>query len=268
MTGRTRKPSRPGAAPAGTVPESTVPESTVPAAQPQLPTGNRWRRVGLLGGTFDPIHYGHLRLAESLAAIFNFDELLFIPTYSPPHKDFDRVTSAYHRYAMTVLATLQMDIARVSMVEIFAPERPYTADTVATLRRTYGDETHLFFMMGADSFANLPKWERYQTLLDSCHLIVMTRPKYEVGDLATLAGQYGAGRVIDLRGGRASQRAVTSNLGETGMHVFLTDLFALDVSATDIRQAVSEGRSIARFVPPLVERYIHVYGLYSNGHHT
>ncbi|QUV90985.1 nicotinate (nicotinamide) nucleotide adenylyltransferase [Chloracidobacterium aggregatum] len=194
MTGRTRKPDRPGTAPAG-----TSPESTAPAAPPQLPTATHRRRVGLLGGTFDPIHYGHLRLAESLAAIFNFDELLFIPTYSPPHKDFDRVTSAYHRYAMTVLATLQMDIARVSMVEIFAPERPYTADTVATLRRTYGDETHLFFMMGADSFASLPKWERYQTLLDSCHLIVMTRPKYEVGDLATLAGQYGAGRVIDLR---------------------------------------------------------------------
>ncbi|OYT71002.1 MAG: nicotinate (nicotinamide) nucleotide adenylyltransferase [Chloracidobacterium sp. CP2_5A] len=247
MTGRTRKPSGPAAPRAADTPAPR-------------------RRVGLLGGTFDPIHYGHLRLAESLAAIFNFDELLFIPTYSPPHKDFDRVTSAYHRYAMTVLATLQMDIATVSMVEIFAPERPYTADTVATLRKAYGPDAHLFFMMGADSFVSLPKWERYETLLDSCHLIVMTRPKYEVGDLATLAEQYGVGRVIDLRGGRASQRAVTSNL-EAGMHVFLTDLFAIDVSATDVRQAVSEGRSIARFVPPLVERYIHVYGLYSNGHH-
>lgn len=250
MTGRTRKPSAPPSPP----PDDPT---TFPAR----------RRVGLLGGTFDPIHYGHLRLAESLAAIFKFDELLFIPTYSPPHKDFDRVTSAYHRYAMTVLATLQMDIAKVSMVEIFAPERPYTADTVATLRKTYGPDAHLFFMMGADSFVNLPKWERYETLLDSCHLIVMTRPKYEVGDLATLAQQYGVGRVVDLRGGRASQRAVAGNL-DAGMHVFLTDLFALDVSATDIRQAVGEGRSIARFVPPLVERYIHVYGLYANGHHT
>lgn len=222
----------------------------------------RPRRIGLLGGTFDPIHYGHLRLAESLSAIFNFDELLFIPTYSPPHKDFDTVTSAYHRYTMTVLATLQMERAFVSTVEIFAPDRPFTADTIDTMRKDYGPDADIFFLMGADSFVNLPKWERYRVLLDSCHIIAMTRPKYDVADLTTLAAQYGAGRVVDLREGKASPHAVSANL-DSGMHVFLTDLFALDVSATDIRQAVSEGRSIARFVPPLVERYIHTYKLYT-----
>jgi nicotinate-nucleotide adenylyltransferase len=220
------------------------------------------KRVGLLGGTFDPIHYGHVRLAESLSTIFNFDELLFIPAYSPPHKAFEDITSAYHRYAMTVLATLQMERARVSAAEIFAPECRYTADTVAAFRADYPPETQLFFLMGADSFVNLPKWERYRTLLDSCHLIVMSRPTYDVGDLTTLAARYGAGRVIDLRGGKLSPSVLSSTL-ESGKHVFLTDLIALDVSATEIRLAVSEGRSIARFVPPLVERYIYTYKLYA-----
>lgn len=219
-------------------------------------------RIGLLGGTFDPIHYGHVRLGESIASTFHFDELLYIPAYSPPHKAPETITPAYHRYAMTVLATLHAEKARVSAVEIVAPEKPYTVETMTHLRDEYGPQAHLFFLMGADSFMMLEKWYQFRTLIDLCHIIVMTRPGYNVGDSDSHLARFGAGRVVDLRDGGVTTSRFSEVL-QSGTHIFLTDFVALDISATEIRTAVSEGRSIAAYVPPLVERYIYTYKLYS-----
>ncbi|HMV98942.1 MAG TPA: nicotinate-nucleotide adenylyltransferase [Acidobacteriota bacterium] len=219
------------------------------------------RRIGLLGGTFDPIHYGHLRLAESLIGLFSFDELLFIPTYSPPHKQFEQVTTAYHRHTMTVLATLHSEHSRVSTIELFAPEKPYTVETVGTFRNIYGPDAHIFFLMGADSFGMLHQWYKFQTLIDLCHIIVMSRPGYDLGDAALHRERFGENRVVDFRNG-FSLLTISTELTAPNPRIFLTDLVALDVSATEIRAAVSQGKSIAQYVPPMVERYIYAYQLY------
>ncbi|MBX7220367.1 MAG: nicotinate-nucleotide adenylyltransferase [Blastocatellia bacterium] len=218
-------------------------------------------RIGILGGTFDPIHYGHLRLGESLFSVFNFDELLYVPAFSPPHKTFQNITPAYHRYAMTVLATLQRERVRVSTLELAAPEKPYSVETVARLREEYGPSAELFFLMGADSFLSLHSWYRHQELIDACHIVVMSRPGYEIGEIEQQVLRLGKGSIVDWRAGQHAG-AHLEEVIQPGTRIFLTDFVAMDVSATEIRAAVSAGKSIARFVPALVERYIYIYKLY------
>src|SRR5918997_6967922 len=110
------------------------------------------RRVGVYGGSFDPVHDGHLALARELVRLFGFDELHFVPAHHAPHKRSSRPTSAWHRHAMLALATQDDEALKVSTAELDAPERPYTVETIARLRTELGDGgVRLFFVMGADS---------------------------------------------------------------------------------------------------------------------
>jgi nicotinate-nucleotide adenylyltransferase len=223
------------------------------------------RRVGVYGGTFDPVHNGHLSVAAALCEAFAFDLFLFVPAFVPPHKRAREITSPYHRYAMTVLATLgqgcpHAEKMRVSTVELEAPTRPYTVETLARLGEQQPGAL-LFFVMGADSFAEVTSWRAYERILGEYRIVVAARPGHDA-ETDAAAARLPAGlrsRVTDLRGGR---RPEASELATP--RIFLTDYVAVDVAATEVRQMARAGRSIADLVPPPVAGYIARYGLYES----
>ena len=226
------------------------------------------KRIGAYGGTFDPIHNGHLEIARLVRTWFELDRMLLIPAYVPPHKDAGSVTSAYHRYAMSVLATVEDDAITVSTIEVEAPHLPYTYETVERLRIEHGPDARLYFVMGADSFGDLRTWKEPERVLREANLIVVTRPGHDVF-VSDLPDRFKIA-VEDLRG-RSHGDAVESKSSEisdlnsqtsgSGL-IFLTDLLHLDISSTDIRRRVRTGASIEGLVRPEVAEYIRKYELY------
>src|SRR5919107_1885643 len=133
------------------------------------------RRVAIYGGSFDPVHDGHLALARELVRLFGFDELHFVPAHHAPHKRTSRPTSAWHRFAMLALATQTDEALKVSTVELDAPERPYTVETISRLRAELGTNgARLFFVMGAESWAEITTWREWGRLLSLTDTVVVT----------------------------------------------------------------------------------------------
>lgn len=220
------------------------------------------RRIGVYGGTFDPVHHGHLRVAHAVLENFALDELLFVPAFVPPHKRGLEISAPYHRYAMLALATMNEAPMRIATLELEAPARPYTFETMAHLQ-VQMPEAALFFVMGMDSFRDVTMWREHETLLTTYSIIVATRPGYRANGLETenIAGHLAPAlqaRVVDLRGGLQPALEHFS-----APHIFVTDYVAVDVSATTIRTAVAAGNDITAYVPQAVADYIGKYGLYS-----
>jgi len=214
-------------------------------------------RIGVYGGTFDPLHVGHLRVAEALVDRFNFDRLLFVPANVPPHKRDQEISASYHRYAMIALATADAPRLLVSPIELEAPSRPYTIETLGRLQGVYSDAA-LYFVMGADSFAEVTLWREHARLLQQYGIIVAMRPGFakEPDVTGHLAPELRA-RVIDLRGGKSpGERELATP------RIFLTDFVNEDVSATQIRERIARGERIAELVPPAVAAYVAKYDLY------
>jgi nicotinate-nucleotide adenylyltransferase len=155
---------------------------------------------------------------------------------------------------MAALATLDECGVEVSTIELEAPDRPYTVETISRLREQYGDSTRLFFVMGADSFEEITSWREPARLLKETNLIVVTRPGYEI-DISGFAERFGS-EVIDL------QAQGSARLLEAGCRTYVIDCASEDISSTGIRQRVREGRAIEGLVPELVEKYIRKYQLY------
>jgi nicotinate-nucleotide adenylyltransferase len=213
------------------------------------------RRIGVYGGTFDPIHNGHLEVARAVVRNFKFDELLIVPAHRPPHKNSRSISDAYHRYTMAVLATLDEARLKVSTIELEAPDRPYTFETMQRLREAFGSQAQLFFVMGADSLEEINLWREPTRILDSANIIAMTRPGHAVS-IAHLPARFAA-NLFDLRGGRVETAAPPVAGG-----VYLTDYVNVDISATEIRRRVRDGEPIDDQVPPRVADYIRKYALY------
>jgi len=225
----------------------------------------RIKRIALYGGTFDPVHVGHIAVAENLLTLFALDELIFVPAHVAPHKRGRDMTPAMHRYAMLALATQHHDGLRVSSAEIDEPQRPYTVDTLSRFKTALGASTRLFFVMGADSWEEITTWREWERVLTSVDHIVVTRPGCELST-GHVTGDV-RNRIIDVRG--AGGGAIESALDEgTGTKIFLTDIVQIDVSSTSIRRAVSEGRGgiLAKAVAPSVAGYITKYKLYKEAH--
>ncbi|MDX6499945.1 MAG: nicotinate-nucleotide adenylyltransferase [Blastocatellia bacterium] len=219
-------------------------------------------RVAIYGGTFDPVHTGHIEVARNVLELFDLEEVLFVPACEPPHKS--AISSAFHRFAMLALATQQDVRLRISTIELDEPERPYAVDTVERMQGVLGAERHLFFMIGADSWSEITTWHEWQRLLRMCDLIVVTRPGYDLsGSIANVSAQ-----VVDVRG--ATRREVSEALaggdGGKGPRVFLTGAAMVDISATEIRAAAraGEGAQLRAMVPMAVASYIERYELYKN----
>ena len=187
-----------------------------------------------MGGTFDPIHLGHLATAEAVREIFSLDEILFIPAARPPHKLNRSITAEHHRLTMTKLATRSNKFFRVSDMELQRTGLSYTLDTVNELHKIFGQSTELFFIIGADSLADLSKWHAARELVAKCHFIATTRQGVDV-DFSAVEKFFGS-----------SARE----------HIHRVTTPGLEISSTDIREKVRQRRSIKYLVPEVVEEYI------------
>ena len=222
------------------------------------------KRIAIYGGTFDPVHSGHLEVARRVSQLFAIDEFLFMPARVAPHKLAGEVTPALHRYAMLALATRADPQLCISTFELDGPERQYTVDTLFKFRARFGEAADLFFVMGADSWAELTTWREWQRLMALASLIVVTRPGYQVS--TEHVGAEAAARVEDMRVLTAEH---SSQMVEPGApKIFITDAVMYDVSATEIRQTARENRNedLNKLVPLAVADYIRKYKLYRNTH--
>lgn len=215
------------------------------------------KRAAIYGGTFDPVHHGHLKVARRVQKLFGLDELFFVPACVPPHKRGAGISSAFHRFAMLALAAQKDEPLRVSTIELDHPERPYAVETVARMQEQLDTDYRLFFVMGADSWSEITTWREWQRLLTMCDQVVVTRPGSELD--TSPAGE----NVIDLRG--KTDDEINAVVGESASpRVFVTDAVFEDVSATAIRAAARQGdtNALTRMVPPEVASYIEKYRLY------
>ncbi len=220
---------------------------------------NGRKRIAIYGGTFDPVHLGHIEVAKRVSELFEIDELRFVPAQVAPHKLTLPVTPAIHRYAMLVLATQQDPRLRVSTFELDTPDRRYTVDTLAHFKSEFGESADLFFVMGADSWFEITTWRGWELVLALVNHIVVSRPGYDINlDLVNSSVRE---RIVDLRGSKQIPKLVNDAAGEK---IFITDAVMLENSATQIRRALREDdwNQLTRLVPPPVADYIRKYELY------
>jgi nicotinate-nucleotide adenylyltransferase len=212
-------------------------------------------RIGVLGGTFNPIHYGHLRAAEEVRERLSLDRVLFIPAGVPPLKSAD-LAEAGLRYSMTELAVSTNGFFEVSDIECASPGASYSVNTVSRLRETYrGSE--LYFILGVDAFMDIPNWREPERLTGLTDFVVVNRPPYAFTELVTSP-------YVELEAlgepGEAGLQRVPLKGGRTAL---LADITPLDISATGIRALLRQGRSIKYLLPENVESFIILHGLYA-----
>ncbi len=198
------------------------------------------RRIGILGGTFDPPHVGHLWLATLAADAIGLDRVLFMPAAQPPHKQDGGVTSASDRLLMTRLAIAGNDGFELTLIEMERSGPSYTIDSVVELRRLYGDDAELYLLMAADSLAQIDTWRQPDQLLERIEWVVGPRPGVALPDPASLEDRFGV----------------------NASRIHLLDGPSLDVSSTQVRERVAAGHAIGYLVPRGVEELIVDRGLY------
>ncbi len=211
-------------------------------------------RIGILGGTFNPIHLAHLRLAEEAREACALDRVLFIPAAAPPHKNVAEETSFRHRLAMTELATADHPAFAVSDLESRRAGKSYSVHTLEILRRERPGDA-FFFLVGMDSFRDIASWYEYGRLFELTHLVVAARPGSDVDDPLALLP-------VAIRSDFCYDAAARTLRHRAGTAVFFLSETRLDISSTRIRELVAAGRSIRYLVPAPVEDYIMRHRLY------
>ncbi len=201
------------------------------------------RRFGVLGGTFDPIHYGHLVIAEEVYATLNLTEMVLVPAGQPPHKPDKVVTAAEHRLAMLELAVASNPHFTISKVDLERAGPSYTVDTLRLLYKQWGEQTAIYFVIGWDSMEELLTWNDPAGVLEELtYLVVVRRPGYKES--------------------RGYLDWLESRLPGTRQRLLLVEAPQFDISASDLRLRVAEGRPIKYQIPESVEQYIMQHGLY------
>ena len=201
------------------------------------------QRIGLVGGTFDPIHYGHLVIAEEVRAVLHLNEMLFIPTGQPPHKPRRTVTETQHRVAMVELAIASNPYFSLSRIEVERETPSYTVETLRTLRQQWGTQAALYFVIGWDSLEDFPIWHDPAGILEQLtHLVAVRRPGY--------VEEPAYNELLEKRLPGITQRLIVVPAPQ------------LEISATELRQRVAEQRPIKYQTPEIIEQYIHEHGLY------
>src|SRR3989449_11658786 len=246
---------------------STISGVSLPTAQPPRTAAKHHpRRVAIFGGSFDPIHNGHLSAARAADRRFNFDELHFIPASRPPHKLKQHLAPFPHRFAMVSLACTEHPHFVPSLAEagedFGVTQLHYSVDTVRYFRHAYNDQgDRIYFMIGADAFLDIPMWKEYETLLGLCDFIIANRPGIRAEALRLVIPPDLMARPDarkEAEGGHPSE--VIAHLQRTT--VYLLENVSSDVSATDIRRRAQRGQSIHGLVSTRVEEYILKQGLY------
>ena len=204
-------------------------------------------RIAVLGGTFDPIHNGHLAAAESVSAAFRVDEVHFVPSFSPPHKQSKDISSPFHRFAMVSLATMACSRYRPSTIEVDALEKRYTVETLELMGRLY-PRAQLLFVLGTDMYLEIETWRDYKRLFDLAHLVIVNRPGFPFRE--------------DLSPFQVLSADQQATLPERKT-IFYLPYVQQPISSTAIRAEFRRGEAIRQWVPESVHAYIEKNKLYS-----
>jgi nicotinate-nucleotide adenylyltransferase len=223
-----------------------------------LPHAQSRGRLGVLGGTFDPVHFGHLDAAAAARATLDLDEVLFIPSNDPPHRPVDPHATAFQRFALVALAIDGLRGYRVSDEELRRQGDSYTSDTLLALHAAGWTPLQIFFILGADAFAEIATWHQFPAVLDAANFAVIARPGTSID--SALA------RTPGLRS--KVRPAVSAGRAHADTGIFLVEAATRDVSSTMIRARLAAGRSIADLVPSSVARHIVAHQLYGSSSPT
>ena len=216
------------------------------------------RRLGILGGTFDPIHVGHLDAADAARRALHLDDVLLIPSSDPPHRPAEPLASGFHRFALVALAIQDDDALRASDIELTRAGLSYTADTLRAVARQGWLPSQIFFILGSDAFAEIATWREFPTVLDTANFVVIARP----GTTLDAA----AAKTPALRG-RLRFPGETS--GTSGTSIYLVEARTRDISSSTIRARLAARQTIDDLVPAAVARHIvahHLYGAVDDLH--
>ena len=213
-------------------------------------------RIGLFGGTFNPVHSGHIKAAEIVQKRFRLDKILFIPSYIPPHKDTAEIASPSHRLKMVEIALRGFSHFIPCSIEIDAEEKSYSIITINRIRKLY-PKAWVFFILGIDAFLEVDTWKDYEQLLEQCFFVVMSRPGYFLDEAKkTLEGKYREKMCMLSRSEFVKDEMLLS------FRIFLLPIDALDIASTEIRGRIKRGDSIKGTVSEKVEAYIKENRLY------
>jgi len=204
-------------------------------------------KIGIMGGTFNPIHYGHLVTAEEALSQFNLDRVIFIPTGQPPHKTTCKLASPEDRYMMTVMATASNSRFFVSRIEIERRGKSYTIDTLKELKFTYGESATFYFITGADAILEILTWKNPEEIIAMCKFIAATRPGYNLSRIEELKKK--------LFGSNTNPQVTKES-------IFIMEIPALAISSTDIRERIKTNRPIKYLLPESVCNYLLKNDLY------
>lgn len=199
------------------------------------------RKIGIIGGTFDPIHHGHLILAEQARDNGGLDQVVFMPAKLSPFKIDTKIVPEVHRYAMIQAAIRDNGSFSVSDLELKGPEVSYTIDTLLACRSLFGKDARICFICGTDSFLSMESWKHAESIFRDFAIIVGSRPRYK---------------------DRARDLLIQKLRNEYGAQIEKTHMPKIDISSTDIKRRIQEGRSIRYLVPAAVEKYIVEHELY------
>ncbi len=203
------------------------------------------KRIGIFGGTFNPIHMGHLIMADEVCKRHHLSKIIFMPAYIPPHKYVDDLAEAQHRYAMIKAAIGIESKFEVSDLEIIREGKSYTIDTIQEILNHDGEDREIFLIMGADSLNELELWKEIKKLSQLCHFVIVNRPGFKTEASARLVEIIGSTCILDLERLRI-------------------EISPVDISSTNIRERVNGGVEIKGLVPGSVEAYIKEHDLYSS----
>ncbi len=202
------------------------------------------KKIGIFGGTFNPIHMGHLIMADEVCKHHHLSKIIFMPTYIPPHKYVDDLAEAQYRYEMIKATINGKSTLEVSDIEIKREGKSYTIDTILEILKKYGEDCEIYLIMGADSLNELELWKEIKKLSQLCHFVIVNRPGFKTEASARLLEIVGSTSLLDLERLRI-------------------EISPVDISSTNIRKRVNDGDGIEGLVPKCVEAYIKEHGLYS-----
>lgn len=213
------------------------------------------KKIGILGGTFNPIHMGHIKAARTVIKKFNLDKILFIPSYIPPHKKNSHIALPQHRFNMVRLALDNYPNLIPSCIEIDAEEKSYSVITLDKIKKS-NPEARIFFILGIDAFLEIDTWKDYKDLLENYSFIVISRPGFYLKDAKQIIGGKYKNKMVEIR----------SHINTEDMECYDFFLFHMDspdIASSDIREKIKKGDSIHGMVPKNVEKYIKENKLYS-----
>ena len=210
------------------------------------------RRLGVFGGTFDPVHHGHLDAARAARSALALEEIVFVPSKDPPHRSLVPHATAFQRFALTALAINGLDGCRLSEAELVRDGRSYTSDTLRQFHALGWAPRQLFFILGADAFAEIATWREYPAVLELAHFLVIARPG--------TAMETALSRNPELRPRVSPPSMDPVKDGITG--IFVVEATTRDVSSTTIRERLAAGHGIDDLVPSAVARHIVAHHLY------